>query len=960
MFSCERWRQDFDSGELLVRLSHSRDDWQQATARRHPNGKIHVTTEADLGSAPGNARLREDETRSLRSLLTRIEDRGQRSSPVNTTTAGWIVGQESPRVRYLSHPEKYIAEYADLALNDQQRLGVEQALGSDITFIWGPPGTGKTQVISHIVEGAYRIGERVLFLAPTKVAVDQALERICELLEGEQNFDRGLVQRAGDIEVVSLRERFGSVIDAQMISGRLGEELDERTRELEESLELAREQQTAYERLARIDSETAAARAAEGTATAAASAAQADVSRLDGDLAQVNEAIRVLGTPSGIFARRKATQLSVLTEQQQRLQHGLRDARMRRDTATAKHEQAAARFRTARQELGTALESVRGYPSRPAIDERIRTAEAELEHIHKERARIVESIRARCRIMGTTLAKALQSKPLMDQVDTVIIDEAGMVDLPSAWCAAGLAGKRVVVAGDFRQLPAITKGKGSHKLNADEKRHAAQWMDLDAFHAAGVVDAKGRVTGDPRLVSLGVQYRMRPGICEIVNEVAYPDAPLVTGRSDGSRLPRSPLLESSVVLVDTSARRLLGHGRETHLWNSVHEAVVHELVRGLQYDSVLPARKSREPSSPADLVAVIAPYRKQVTNLRESLKYRFGDEYEGLTDTVHRFQGSQRPLVIVDTVAGAGKQPGHFYAGVGLSSDTTRLLNVALSRAQDHLVVVADVAYLRERLRPDSEAVRMLSALERSAQLLSVDDLIPIRSAGDLSGLSEEELGRPAFFPADEVTKAVEWDIARAEKRIEIYTPFLNVGPVNRWLKTLSPRLGQGVQVIVHTRPPSDSAHKDGERQDRLIRRLREAGCEISLRPRMHEKVAILDDTVLWHGSLNLFASTGPTDLMMRLTDPGACTRVRRIADAAQQDRPLRPRDPWQPPADAEEAPYGPVPEAGKVVNGRLYLNVPIEQKDIAKREVKARWNPQAKLWWVDPATPREKLTRWL
>ncbi|MGW9636485.1 AAA domain-containing protein [Nocardiopsis alba] len=657
-------------------------------------------------------------------------------------------------------------------------------------------------MISHIVEGAYRIGERVLFLAPTKAAVDQALERICELLEGEQNFDRGLVQRAGDIEVASLRERFGSVIDAQMISGRLGEELGERTRELEESLELAREQQTAYERLARIDSETAAARAAEGTATAAASAAQADVSRLDGGLAQVNEAIRVLGTPSGIFARRKATRLSLLTEQQQRLQHGLRDARMRRDTATAKHEQAAARFRTAHQELGTALESVRGYPSRPAIDERIRTPEAELEHIHKERARIVESIRARCRVMGTTLAKALQSKPLMDQVDTVIIDEAGMVDLPSAWCAAGLAGKRVVVAGDFRQLSAITKGKGSHKLNADEKRHAAQWMDLDAFHAAGLIDAAGTVTDDPRLVSLGVQYRMRPGICSIVNEVAYPDAPLTTGRGDDSRLPHSPFLEGSVVLVDTSSRRVPLQGWDKHQSNQVHEAVIHELVRNPQYDSVLPARKSHEPGSPAELVAVISPYRKQVTHLRSSLKYRFGEKYEGLADTVHRFQGSQRPLVILDTVAGAGKKPGHFYEGVGLSSDTTRLLNVALSRAQDHLVVVADVAYLRERMRPDSETVRMLAALERTAQRIPVDDLIPIRSAGDLGGLTEEELGRPAFFPTDEVYKAVEWDILHASKSIEIYSPFLKVKPVADWLKHLSPRLAQGIRVIVHTRPP--------------------------------------------------------------------------------------------------------------------------------------------------------------
>jgi hypothetical protein len=183
---------------------------------------------------------------------------------------------------------------------------------------------------------------------------------------------------------------------------------------------------------------------------------------------------------------------------------------------------------------------------------------------------------------------------------------------------------------------------------------------------------------------------------------------------------------------------------------------------------------------------------------------------------------------------------------------------------------------------------------------------------------------------------------------------------VRKWLTTLSPRLERGVQVIVYTRPPSDFTQDNGERQDRLIRELRTAGCEISLRPRMHEKVAIFDNTVLWHGSLNLLASTGPTDLMMRLTDPGACDRVRRIVDAAQQDQSLRPRTPWQPSAEAGEVPYGPVPEVGKVVNNRLYINVPKAEKEIAKREVRARWNPQAKLWWVDPGTSREKLARWL
>jgi len=45
--------------------------------------------------------------------------------------------------------------------------------------------------------------------------------------------------------------------------------------------------------------------------------------------------------------------------------------------------------------------------------------------------------------VSATIAKAVQSRQLMEAVDVVIIDEAGMVDLPSAWCAAGMAGGEV-------------------------------------------------------------------------------------------------------------------------------------------------------------------------------------------------------------------------------------------------------------------------------------------------------------------------------------------------------------------------------------------------------------------------------------------------------------------------------------------------------------------------------------
>ncbi|MFD6986809.1 C-terminal helicase domain-containing protein, partial [Streptomyces sp. NPDC059956] len=217
---------------------------------------------------------------------------------------------------------------------------------------------------------------------------------------------------------------------------------------------------------------------------------------------------------------------------------------------------------------------------------------------------------------------------------------------------------------------------------------------------------------------------------------------------------------------------------------AVHAAVVHQLVRGLQYEGVLPGcrwQEVPEGERATDRLAVISPYEEQVKALKSSLAQRFGEDYDGLVDTVHRFQGSQRPVVVLDTVAGAGRDPGFFYSGTGLSSQTCRLLNVALSRAQDHLVVVADVDFLRKHLAPHSEALTMLGHLEAHAQTISADQLIPVRDADQLATLSEEELARPAFFEHSEVLSAVAWDVERAQRSIELYSAFMDPVPVRRW-----------------------------------------------------------------------------------------------------------------------------------------------------------------------------------
>ncbi|MFF2192303.1 AAA domain-containing protein [Streptomyces sp. NPDC058157] len=931
-------------------------------------------TKADYGTTPANLQIRKDDSANWAVLAERLETAGSNDSPVDTVHAGWLVGRGAPRTGRAENPGQWVANWAGLQLNPRQRDAVVQALASDVLFLWGPPGTGKTDVVAHIVEGSFRQGLKVLFLAPTKVAVDQALERICSLLEQEAGFAEGIVQRAGTITLPSLRSRYGDQVDPDRIAAVLVESIDRQITVAADQLKGARAALALYDRVLELESDLATATAA----TAAAGRDQATAARTvlaaEALAAQLRLKIDKVGEPKGILAERKEAKLRDLRAALKRETDDVAQAKAAGADAARRHAASERNADGARRALPAARAALMGIPPRATVADSAGSLQQLLDALALKRKRIQDEVRSRCRVLGATVAKAVQSRRLLDDADVVVIDEAGMVNLPSAWFAAGLARKRVIAAGDFRQLPAVTKGDGDREASEQERAHSRDWAARDAFHAAGLVDSAGRVRQDPRLVALDTQYRMRAPICALVNEVAYPDAPLKTGRGDTSRLPFAPLIDSPVILIDTSGRRISGGGRKPHMTNAVHAAVVHELVRGLQYEGVLPGRKWQdvpEGERATDRLAVISPYREQVKTLKSSLAQRFGEDYDGLVDTVHRFQGSQRPVVVLDTVAGAGRDPGFFYSGTGLSSQTCRLLNVALSRAQDHLVVVADVAFLRKHLAPHSEALKMLGHLEEHAQTISADQLIPVRDAEQLATLSEEELARPAFFEHSEVLSAVAWDVERAERSIELYSAFMDPAPVRRWAQMLGTRTAAGLRVTVFTRAPEEQQEPSRVARHRdLVSLLEAAGCQVEFRERMHEKVVIIDGSVLWHGSKNLLANIGPTDLMMRYTDPASCDRVRRLMEQTRMERPARA--PWRPTETVAAAPEVPARKAepanpaekvypGLVRDGRLYLDVPYAQKDEAKRLLKAQWDKANGHWWVDAAhvTP-EQAARWL
>lgn len=76
-----------------------------------------------------------------------------------------------------------------------QNTALIMASSQPITFIWGPPGTGKTQTLAKISEQFIMLGKKVLMLSYSNVSVDGAVERLYKSLE--KDIKPGTILRFG-------------------------------------------------------------------------------------------------------------------------------------------------------------------------------------------------------------------------------------------------------------------------------------------------------------------------------------------------------------------------------------------------------------------------------------------------------------------------------------------------------------------------------------------------------------------------------------------------------------------------------------------------------------------------------------------------------------------------------------------------------------------------------------------
>lgn len=138
-----------------------------------------------------------------------------------------------------------------------------------------------------------------------------------------------------------------------------------------------------------------------------------------------------------------------------------------------------------------------------------------------------------------------------------------------------------------------------------------------------------------------------------------------------------------------------------------------------------------------------------------------------------------------------------------------------------------------------------------------------------------QDLLRSQLFDERTFYQAFSKDLRRARKSITIESPYLTPRRARQFARTFRKLRRRGIKVRINTRDPKH--HSPRLRMQALIAIpiLRQSGVQIYTYSDMrHRKLAVIDNSILWDGSLNIFSQSYSKEVMRRTCSPQLCKQM--------------------------------------------------------------------------------------
>lgn len=145
----------------------------EASVVAFDDDSITIDVKDELPNTIAEAKLDNGATVLMELLIKRIESNSSKENPAGQRMMS-AINTECKRIDDNETIE------LDNQLKTAQINAIRSAVCNNITFIWGPPGTGKTTVISHVIMELLKRDRSVMLVSHTNSAVNGAIKKVDE------------------------------------------------------------------------------------------------------------------------------------------------------------------------------------------------------------------------------------------------------------------------------------------------------------------------------------------------------------------------------------------------------------------------------------------------------------------------------------------------------------------------------------------------------------------------------------------------------------------------------------------------------------------------------------------------------------------------------------------------------------------------------------------------------------
>ena len=288
-------------------------------------------------------------------------------------------------------------------------------------------------------------------------------------------------------------------------------------------------------------------------------------------------------------------------------------------------------------------------------------------------------------VVGTT--SMLQSRPHIfgiKQFSLAVIDEASQILEPQL---VGLLSRktiaRFILIGDHKQLPAVVQQSEKESRVDDPMLNAIQLYDCRHSLFERLIRTERKAGRQQFTGLLRKQGRMHPDIAEFPNRMFYGGQLDIVPLPHQLEAPTTP----RVIFIPSEPCRQAGVSDKVNISEArIVARLLHDIYR--EHADYFDAAKT---------VGVIVPYRNQIAAIRQETEALGIPPLADITiDTVERYQGSQRDIIIYSFTAQCPWQLDFLSATCFVEDGhiIDRKLNVALTRARCRLFITGNEALL--------------------------------------------------------------------------------------------------------------------------------------------------------------------------------------------------------------------------------------------------------------------------